>query len=189
MLASRWRDVHDLNWRAREGLAESGLLRGPTLDVDGRPFQAGDRIMTLRNARRLGITNGTTGTVASVDIDARTLTVRTDHGAAVTLPTTYLDSRAIVHGYATTVHKAQGLTVDRAYLLADDRLTRETGYTGLSRGRDENRLYMVDAHELEQDHGHLIGRDPMGNLRHALERSTAQQLAVDHDLGMEIEIG
>ena len=145
MLASRWTDVHTLNTLARRKLDDAGLLTGPAVEIDGRPFQAGDRVMTLRNARRLGVTNGTTGTVISVDLEARTLTFGTDDGCVAALPTAYLDSRAIVHAYATTIHKAQGLTVDRAYVLADDRLTRETGYTALSRGRDDNRLYTVAA--------------------------------------------
>ncbi|MEX1009658.1 MAG: MobF family relaxase [Acidimicrobiia bacterium] len=189
MLASRWKDVHTLNYLARCNLNDAGLLTGPVFDIADRPFQAGDRIMTLRNARRLGVTNGTTGTVVSVDAEGRSLTVGTDDGIAVTLPATYLDSRAVVHAYATTIHKAQGLTVDRAYVLADDRLTRETGYTALSRGRDENRLYTVASPVLEHDHGHLIDRNPMQDLRRALERTTAQQLAVEHDLGIEIDIG
>jgi hypothetical protein len=46
-----------------------------------------------------------------------------------------------MHGYAVTVHVAQGLTVDHAYLLADHGLTRELGYTALSRGRHSNHLY------------------------------------------------
>ncbi len=189
MLASRWTDVHTLNHLARAELAEAGLLRGPVLEVCGRPFQAGDRVTTLRNARRLGVTNGTTGTVTAVDTSLRSLTVATDSGTSVTLPATYLDSRALVHGYATTIHKAQGLTVDRAYVLADDRLTRETGYTALSRGRDENRLYAVASPALEHDHGHLTDVEPMEHLRRAFERTSAQHLAVEEDLGMDVDIG
>ena len=59
MLATRWSDVDDLNARARAHLHDAGMLTGPTLTVDDRPYQAGDRIMTLRNDRRLGVRNGT----------------------------------------------------------------------------------------------------------------------------------
>ncbi len=143
--------------------------------------------MTLRNARRLGVTNGTTGTVTSVDIDARTLVIASDNGPRVTLPATYLDSHAVVHAYATTIHKAQGLTVDRTYVLADDRLTRETAYTALSRGRHENQLYAVASPAYEHDHGHVTRPDPMIDLQRELQRSNAQHLAVDdHSIGIEL---
>jgi ATP-dependent exoDNAse (exonuclease V) alpha subunit len=187
MLASRWIDVHALNQLARTELQRRGHLTGPALDIDGRCYQAGDRVMTLRNARRLGVTNGTTGPITSVDVDARTLTIASDNGPRVTLPAIYLDSHAIVHAYATTIHKAQGLTVDRTYILADDRLTRETGYTALSRGRNDNHLYAVASPILEHDHGHLTSSDPLIDLRRDLQRSNAQYLAVDdHSVGIEL---
>ena len=59
----------------------------------------------------------------------------------------YLDDRTVhgdptlLHGYASTIHVAQGLTVDHAFVLAGPGLNRESGYTALSRGRHTNRLY------------------------------------------------
>jgi ATP-dependent exoDNAse (exonuclease V) alpha subunit len=58
MLAGRRSDVDDLNRRARTGLEPTGDLHGPTLLIDGTPFQAGDEVMTLRNDRRLRVRNG-----------------------------------------------------------------------------------------------------------------------------------
>ncbi len=46
------------------------------------------------------------------------------------------------HGYAITAHRAQGATVDRAFVLGSDELYREWGYTALSRHRDEARFYV-----------------------------------------------
>lgn len=37
----------------------------------------------------------------------------------------------IDHGYAVTVHKAQGATVDRAYVLASGGMDRHLAYVGL----------------------------------------------------------
>jgi conjugative relaxase-like TrwC/TraI family protein len=187
MLASRWTDVHALNQLARIELQRRGHLTGPALDIDGRSYQAGDRVMTLRNARRLGVMNGTIGTIAAVHTDTRALILADDDGTRVTLPASYLDSHAIVHAYATTIHKAQGLTVDRTYVLADDRLTRETAYTALSRGRHNNQLYAVASPAYEHDHGHLSRPDPMIDLRRELKRSNSQHLAVDdHSAGIEL---
>ncbi len=185
MLATRWRDVHDLNWRARQHLAAAGYLDGPALTIAHREYQVGDRVMTLRNARRLGVTNGTIGVITQLDVDAHTVTITTRDDERTILPSDYLDAGGIVHAYATTIHKAQGVTVDRALVLASDDLSRERGYTALSRGRLENRLYLVTP-QREQDHHHLDRRDPIVGLRATLRRSEAQELAMDH--GVEIDL-
>ena len=46
------------------------------------------------------------------------------------------------HGYALTVAAAQGLTVDRTFLLADDRPSRETVYPAATRHREEIDVYV-----------------------------------------------
>jgi ATP-dependent exoDNAse (exonuclease V) alpha subunit len=186
MLAMRWRDIHELNRRARAVLVDGGLVDGPTLEIDGTPYQRGDRVMTLRNARRLGITNGTTGTVDAVDPDVGTLTMRTDDGPTIILPASYLSHTTVVHAYATTVHKAQGITVDRAFIYADDRLARESAYTAMSRGATENHIYLAHTQAAEPDHGHHRTHDRRQELVRNLERSQAQRLATDHDLGIEL---
>ena len=186
MVAMRWRDIHELNHRARRLLLQAGHIEGPVLEIGGRDFQTGDRVMTLRNQRRLGITNGTTGTIDTVDPNARTLTMRTDEGTSVALPASYLHADTIIHAYATTIHKAQGTTVDRAFIYADDQLARETAYTAMSRGATENRIYLAHSLAKEPDHGHHQTLDRRRELTHNLQRSQAQQLAVEHDHGMEL---
>ena len=46
------------------------------------------------------------------------------------------------HGYALTVAAAQGLTVDKTFLLADDRPSRETIYPAATRHREEIDVYV-----------------------------------------------
>ena len=46
------------------------------------------------------------------------------------------------HGYALTIASAQGLTVDRAFLLADGRPARETIYPAATRHRDRLDIYV-----------------------------------------------
>jgi ATP-dependent exoDNAse (exonuclease V) alpha subunit len=186
MVAMRWHDIHELNHRARLLLLDAGDIHGPVLEIGGRDFQPGDRVMTLRNQRRLGITNGTTGTIETVDPKARTLAMRTDEGSSVTLPAVYLHADTVVHAYATTIHKAQGSTVDRAFIYADDQLSRETAYTAMSRGATENRIYLAHSLAKETDHGHQQTHDARQELARSLQRSQAQQLAVEHDYGIEL---
>ncbi len=181
MLAARRADVDDLNARARARMVLAGKLAGPELIVDDRPFQAGDRIMTLRNDYRLEVRNGTVATVVAVDTAARTMTIRTDTNLTVTLPSAYLDAGKVTHAYASTVHKAQGQTAEHALLLGNDDLFLELGYVGLSRGRATNHLYMVqtpDTSEDERGARHGV-EDPYQHLLRSLGQSQAKHLAID----------
>jgi hypothetical protein len=150
MIAARRADVVDLNGRARALMVADGRLGPQALPVDGQEYAVGDRIVTLRNQRqRLGVANGTRGTVTAVDMAAGALEVRTDHGRAVRLPRWYLTGsrrwprRQVDYGYAVTGHKAEGMTTDRSFVLGSEDIYKEWGYTALSRGRLENRLYLV----------------------------------------------
>jgi len=180
MLATRWSDVDDLNARARTHLHEAGRLTGPTLELDERPYQSGDRIMTLRNDRRLHLRNGTRAQITGVDAERREMTVRTDAGVVLTLPARYLDAGHVRHAYATTIHKAQGQTVDRAFVLGSDLLYQEAGYVALSRGRAENRIYLVGREPREEAHTpEPAPPAPLDALTQSLGVSHAQHLAVD----------
>jgi conjugative relaxase-like TrwC/TraI family protein len=178
MVAARWYDVDDLNARARQLVVAQGLLSGPALEVDGRPYQTGDEIITLRNQRRLGVRNGTIATVTTIDPDERAITIRSAHGTH-TLPADYLDAGHVRHAYATTIHKAQGLTVDQAFVLGDDTLYQEAGYVALSRGRAQNRLYVVARPDDDEHHAPAPERSPLDQLAGALRVSRAQELAID----------
>lgn len=181
MLAPRRVEVDDLNARARLRMTRAGRLHGPELVLDERPFQAGDRVLALRNDRRVGVLNGTRGTVAEVDVERHELVVATDAGPTVRLPARYLDAGHVAHGYAVTAHKAQGATVDRAMLLGTDAVYRELGYVGMSRGRLANTLYVVgrvaDADDLH--HGAAVVEAPDELVFRALTTSRAKTLAVD----------
>ena len=154
ILAYTRADVRDLNEKARAELRATGELRSADQVVQteqgARAFAAGDRIMFQRNERGLGgdgrgrggvaVKNGTLGTVLEVASDGERLTVRLDGqekgkaGQAVTFYTR--DYAHIDHGYAATVHKAQGVTVDRAHVLATPHMDRHAAYVGLTRHRD-----------------------------------------------------
>ena len=189
MIALRRTDVADLNAAARQLLAEHGRLGPHALTIDGRDFATGDRIITLRNARRLGVLNGTFATVVGIDHDRGALLVHTDEGRELVLPRWYLDRRGpldrrrrVDHAYAITCHKAQGMTTDRAFVLGSDDLYKEWGYVAMSRGRLENKLYLaVDHNRLaeELDIPPEPGRDALLDLTAALERPRGQYLALD----------
>ncbi len=120
MVAARHRDVADLNARARQRRMDAGQLGGPEVVADERAFAAGEQVVCLRNDRRLGVVNGTLATVVEVRSDDRSLVVETNDGARRELPAWYLEGGHLDHAYALTIHKAQGMTVDRSFVLGSD---------------------------------------------------------------------
>src|SRR6185295_18739024 len=129
-------------------------------------FAAGDRIMFLRNERSLGVKNGSLGTVQSAD-PAR-LSVMLDDGRAVAFDVK--DYAAIDHGYAATIHKAQGMTVDRAHVLATPGMDAHGSYVALSRHRDG-----MDLHYGRDD---FASRD---RLVRTLSRDRSKDMASDYE--------
>ena len=139
MIAYRRADVAELNTVARTLLNEQGRLGRERLRLDnGLELAVGDRILCTRNDHQLQIANGNRGTVVDVDRKQRAVVVDLDDSRRVTLPARYLVAGHVSYGYALTGHKTQGLTVERAFVLADDqRALKEWGYVALSRARDE----------------------------------------------------
>ena len=180
MLARRRVDVHDLNHRARQIRKEHGEL-GPGMIVRGREYSPGDRIITLRNDRRIGVVNGQRGTVRSVDAESGSMRVHFDGERWVReIPGEYLVAGNVDHGHAMTIHKSQGLTCDRSFVLVDDHTHGEAAYTALTRGRDENHLY-ITAEEPDVDHhGAIDDETPIDGIRRALATSDAETLALGH---------
>jgi ATP-dependent exoDNAse (exonuclease V) alpha subunit len=171
MFAVTRSDVEALNRLARGLARDAGHLGAAELVSGGRAFAVGDDVLTLRPDRRLGVLNGTAATVTALDLDAGSLTVATKKGEPIVLPPSYLEAGYLGWGYAMTLHKGQGATVDRAFLLGGDGLYREAGYTGLSRGRASNDIYLVAG-------GSFVVEE-----HSSLNRSRAQHLAIEagHD--------
>ena len=137
-----------------------------TVERGARNFASGDRVMFLQNERGLGVKNGTLGTIEQVS--AQSMTVQTDDGRSVHFD--LKDYNRIDHGYAATIHKAQGMTVDRAHVLATPGMDAHASYVALSRHRDGVELH--------------YGRDDFANpdrLRRTLSRDRAKDMASDYE--------
>jgi hypothetical protein len=191
MLAARRAEVDRLNTACQELLAARGRLGAERLQVEDRQLAIGDKVVCGHNAiAELGIANGSRGTITALDPHARILTIRLDgnHGQKIIMPRSYLEGRGernrrVDLAYATTGHRAQGLTRSRA-------LVRLTGtedvnwlYVQLSRARHETRLYAVvgpepqgagelDLPDQEQPDAYL-------QLAQVLSRAGGQTLAID----------
>lgn len=161
-------EVQALNGLARERLRRAGELgEDVTIRAErgARQFATGDRIMFLRNERSLGVKNGSLGRVDSVS--AARMAVMLDDGRAVAFD--LKDYAHVDHGYAATIHKAQGVTVDRVRVLATPGLDRHAAYVGLSRHRDR-----VDLHYGGDDFS------DRGKLVRALSRERGKDMAADY---------
>jgi ATP-dependent exoDNAse (exonuclease V) alpha subunit len=182
ILAARHTDVAELNRLARERLVYDGVVHGPAVEAGERRFQIGDRVVALRNDYTLDLRNGHTGTVIHTDPERRSALVKLDIGGLREIPAGYLDAGLLGHGYAVTIHKAQGLTVDHAHLYAAGPLDRELTYVALSRGRATNHIHLadperrVDAHALE-----VAPPAAMDRLARRLEAEHARRLAIDDE--------
>ena len=125
-----------VNEQARAAMRQAGALRGQDApfktEQARRQFSDGDRVMFLENNKQLGVMNGTTGMVERAEPGR--LVVKIDDGKRVEVD--QAQYAKIDHGYAYTVHKAQGITVDRAHMIPGKAISRESAYVGMSRHRE-----------------------------------------------------
>ena len=160
-------EVQSLNGEARDRLRASGDL-GDDVTVKAergeRQFATGDRIMFLRNERGMGVKNGTLATIERVSPEG--MAVRLDDGRGVAFDTK--DYAHVDHGYAATFHKSQGVTVDRAHVLATPGMDRHSAYVGMSRHRDDVQLHygrddFADQRQLVRTLSRERGKDMAGD--------------------------
>ena len=96
------------------------------------------------------------------------MSVRIDDGRSVDFD--LKDYNRIDHGYAATIHKAQGMTVDRTHVLATPGMDAHGSYVALSRHRDG-----MDLHYGRDD---FAGQD---RLVRTLSRDRAKDMASDYE--------
>ena len=162
-------EVRELNEAARDRMRAAGDLGEDvrvTVERGDRNFASGDRVMFLQNERGLGVKNGTLGTIEQVS--EQSMSVRTDDSRSIAFD--LKDYNRIDHGYAATIHKAQGMTVDWTHVLATPGVDTHGSYVALSRHRDG-----MDLH---------YGRDDFASqdrLVNTLSRDRAKDMATDYD--------
>lgn len=192
LIAGTRTEARLLNQLARQHVAEAGRLSGPVLVARDREFQVGDRIVLLRNmpgqadlatGRRCRVDNGTIANIAVV-LPSGEIDIDTADGRHLRLTADYVASGAVDHGYATTIHKAQGVTCDHIHVVGPAGLYREAAYVALSRARRSAHLYATtrDAATIGEA-GHTSGiphlsenvDDPEADLTRAIATSRAKQ--------------
>ena len=157
ILAHTNRDVSDLNRKARSVLKGSGdldkkdhtfMIKKEKEDDFGKritheeekAFAKGDQIVFTRNNQGLGVKNGTMGIISEIDKQKIKVKLRgKDNEKEIAFSpnlTPYFDQ-----GWAVTVHKSQGTTVDKAYVLATPQMNQNLTYVAMTRHREDVHVY------------------------------------------------
>ena len=194
VLAHRRADVRELNGAIRAARQEGGELLGERSYAtnDGeRRFAIGDRVLFLENNRDLGVKNGMLGTVQEAEEGRLVARLDNAHGPGLgrEVSVSTADYAAIDHGYATTIHKSQGATVDRAYVLSSGSMDRHLTYVAMTRHREEATLY-AGRDEFKDLHGlsERLGRAGLKETTLDYARDFAEQRGMADRLGVSSEI-
>ncbi|KRD41297.1 hypothetical protein ASE38_16930 [Cellulomonas sp. Root930] len=205
LIAPDARTVAALNARAHRDRVADGLVTatGAALAV-GERIGVGDRIVTRRNERSLRpvgagatsyVRNGDLWKVTQTHPDGSLTVMRTRSasggGGAVQLPAQYV-AHDVELGYASTTHRAQGITVDHAHVLAHPGMPRENLYVAMTRGRHANHVYVAldavdpECDDLPEAPTNSAGRDVLGTVvatTSAKQSATAQIAAEQNAAG------
>ena len=172
-----------LSERARDALLDAGAVSdGPTVRLRDNLASVGDHIVTRRNDRRLRtssggwVVNGDVWTVIQTYSDGAADVRRHADGSTITLPADYLAAHSHL-AYATTCHRAQGMTVDVCHAAITADTSHEQLYVAATRGRHGNHLWVV----VDSDRDVLRDRDdlpaPEEILARVLQRKDVDRLS------------
>ena len=182
------RDVDALNAELRQVRRDRGELTGGDVRLDTKhgmaAFAIGDRVQFTDTDKKLRIYNGNVGTITGIDPSTGQLTARLDTasgakaskvprakpvenwpegGREVTFSPA--DFEGFRHGYAGTIYKGQGKTLDRTYLYHTEHWRSAASYVALTRQRESAEVFV--ARETARDAGQLARQMGRGEVRAA----------------------
>jgi conjugative relaxase-like TrwC/TraI family protein len=189
MIATRNSVREELNRRARVLRAAAGELGEEAVVTAGREIRLGDYVVTRRNDRRLRspdgtwfVKNGSRGAVVGVDIAAGDVVVDFEGRAGavhrVRLPAAYLECGHVEWAYAVTDYGVQGRTLTKGKAVLDDATRAAGAYVATTRGRLENRIYVVDgmvSESADPDVGHGRPGERMASMERIAHRLAADE--------------
>ena len=179
-----------LNHRLHHALT----VEGPAVHADrDQQIRAGDIIISRRNDATVDVRpgprhqrgahvgqvrNGNRWKVAGLDAATGRIAAErlTDQARAV-FENDYVRDH-INLGYAATVHSAQGVTADTSHAVIGETASRAMAYVAMSRGRDDNHVYIYRraAGEADHEHRHLLDAAEVHQLRRGNKYSAAHSL-------------
>ena len=158
-LAHRRKDVHAINQAIKTARRmRSDAIEEYLFDTDHGPrtFAIGDRILFTRNDATLNVRNGMLGTLVNVGNQKLTVEIDVaDDGTTRTLTFSPQDFAAIDHGFAVSIHRSQGCTVDRSFVLSSRTMDKHLTYVALTRHKEETGFYTAPEIARKPDHNKL----------------------------------
>lgn len=147
-LAHRRKDVHAINQAIKSALAAQDNKSPVQLfqtDHGPRAFANGDRILFTRNNKTLGVRNGMLATVTRVGDDKLSVAFDPDNsGKRRHFTFSPSEFSSIDHGFAVSIHRSQGCTVDRSFVLSSRTLDGNLTYVAMTRHKLDAKFYVED---------------------------------------------
>ena len=158
MMAASNAAVAGLNERAQAELRAAGVITGAATALrEDQAAGVGDVVLARHNDRRVTVghrgdwvRNGSLFTVTGVGADGSLTVQRVDGDAVTTLPVEYVRTWVDL-GYASTIDRAEGVTVDTSRVIGHPGMTRQQLYVALSRGRAANHVHVEVEQHLDAD--------------------------------------
>ena len=205
ILTNHKADAAKINQEVREKLQEQGKIKENRLEVDNGSrkitLAEGDRVMFTRNDYQIDVRNGQRGTVSEIDEKNKTIKVEMDNKQDKTIDTEKYNH--IEYGWASTTHKSQGATAEKAYVYGhtqEPMASQQSTYVQISRAKEETKIYAVNGErsierpwqqEQSGKENSLVtgGRernDAMNELERSWGKDSAKETTLDYSLQKEI---
>jgi len=171
--------------------------QGVALGLQGTVAGVGDMVEARKldwglaghDGNRRGPINRETYRITAVRDDGG-LDVTTTAGERLVLPASYV-AEHLALAYASTVHSAQGATVDTTHSVITSLTSLAALYVGLSRGRDANTAHVATVARVEDpaqgSDAHQLHRDPVAVLARLLDTSDQADAATRSALAIAVE--
>lgn len=145
MIATTNKSVDRLNTYAREILKKNNMLQdGIQFQTKKGPLEVslGDKLIFTDNLKEKGIFRSEIVTVKALN-EEKVIVLKGEKKDIQEITFSPKEFNSFKHGYALTAHKSQGSTADRSFVLVDGHnMDREKFYVALSRGRENNQIYV-----------------------------------------------
>jgi Ti-type conjugative transfer relaxase TraA len=165
------KDVDALNAELRQVRRDRGELTGADVRLETKhgpaAFAIGDRVQFTDTDKTLRIYNGNIGTITGLDAGSGQVSVRLDAAGGAGRDVTFSAGafEGFRHGYAGTIYKGQGKTLDRTYLYHTEHWRSAASYVALTRQRESAQVFV--ARETARDAGQLARQMGRGEVRAA----------------------
>jgi Ti-type conjugative transfer relaxase TraA len=165
------RDVDALNAELRQVRRARGELTGADVEFNTKhgvaAFAIGDRVQFTDTDKKRSIYNGNAGTITGLNGLTGEITARLDAASGAGREVTWFagEFEGFRHGYAGTIYKGQGKTLDRTYLYHTEHWRAAASYVALTRQRDSAQVFV--ARETARDAAQLARQMARGEVRAA----------------------